>query len=113
MCHLGPTAAAADRAYLWAMPKPDLPTRIWRRAGGGPNSRLAWVLPGVTVRVTGLPEWARQALQQEGVVIGADLTVERRVGMGGPLIVRLGRARLAISRRTARGIEVEPVEKRP
>jgi len=39
---------------------------------------------------------------------GTWLKVERRVGMGGPIIVRLGRARLAISRATAAGVEVEP-----
>ena len=65
--------------------------------------------PGRTVRVTGMPDSARQALQQEGVVIGAVLTVEKRIGLGGPVVVRLGRARLAIARAVARGVETEAV----
>jgi Fe2+ transport system protein FeoA len=108
---MAPVAAPQDRAYLWAMPKPDLRTRISKRAGSRSTARLAWVVPGLTVRVTGLPADARQALEQEGILVGVELTVERRVGMGGPLIVRLGRARLAIARGTASSIEVEPVEK--
>ena len=59
------------------------------------------------------PEHARRALEQEGVIAGARLKVERRVGMGGPIIVRLGRARLAISRATAAGVEVELVTVEP
>jgi Fe2+ transport system protein FeoA len=71
--------------------------------------RLDRVEPGCTVRVTRIPESAGQALEQEGVVIDAELTVERRVGLGGPIIVRLGRARLAISRAVARDIQTGPV----
>jgi Fe2+ transport system protein FeoA len=74
---------------------------------------LAVVQPGLTVRVIGVPAHAHQALEQEGVVAGVEVTVERRVGMGGPVIVRLGRARLAIARATAAGVEVEPVEAAP
>ena len=61
------------------------------------------------MRVTAMPEATRIALEQEGVVTGAVLKVERRVGLGGPLIVRLGRARLAIARAVAGTVEVEPV----
>jgi Fe2+ transport system protein FeoA len=66
----------------------------------------------MTVRVTGVPAEARQALEQEGVVAGTELTVERRVGMGGPVIVRLGPARLAIARSVAKKVEVEVVSQR-
>jgi Fe2+ transport system protein FeoA len=94
------------------MRKSDQSARISRGADR-PALALDRVGPGRTVRVTGMPDSASQALQQEGVVTGAELTVERRVGLGGPVIVRLGRARLAIARATAGGIEVEPVEKQP
>jgi Fe2+ transport system protein FeoA len=57
-----------------------------------------------------MPEPARLALEQEGVTIGAVLKVERRVGLGGPVIVRLGRARLAIARAVAGTVEVEPLD---
>lgn len=56
-----------------------------------------------------MPESARQALEQEGIVIGATLTVEKRVGMGGPVIVGLGRARVAIARAVARTVIVTAV----
>ncbi len=34
--------------------------------------------------------------------------VERRLALGGPLIVRLGRTRLAVARRVAADVLVEP-----
>jgi Fe2+ transport system protein FeoA len=103
MCHLGRTTAPV-RAYYRPVRKSDEPARI-SGATERPALSLDRVEPGCTVRVTGMPDSARQALQQEGVVIDAELTVERRVGLGGPVIVRLGRARLAIARAVARSIE--------
>jgi Fe2+ transport system protein FeoA len=91
------------------MSKSDLPTRISEPERAELVLYLVAVKPGGVVRVKGVPEHARQALEQEGVAMGTQLNVERRVGMGGPIIVRLGRARLAISRATAGGVEVEPV----
>jgi Fe2+ transport system protein FeoA len=75
--------------------------------GSGASLRLAAVEPGRVVRVIAVPEQAKAPLGQEGVVPGTDLAVERTVGLGGPMIVRLGRARLAIARSVAREIEVE------
>jgi Fe2+ transport system protein FeoA len=68
---------------------------------------------GRTVRVTGMPEATRAALEHEGIVAGTVLKVERRVGLGGPVIVKLGRARLAIARAVAGTVEVETVEEGP
>jgi Fe2+ transport system protein FeoA len=73
---------------------------------------LGRVLPGRAVRVIEMPDSARQALEQEGVAIGAEVTVEKRIGMGGPVIVRFGRTRLAIARAVASGIQTEPVSER-
>jgi Fe2+ transport system protein FeoA len=87
---------------------PDWTTRISRRGRGAAGLRLAQASIGRTVRVTGISAGAQQALGQEGVVAGACLTIERRVGLGGPVIVRLGRARLAIARKVAEEVEVEP-----
>jgi Fe2+ transport system protein FeoA len=53
---------------------------------------------------------ARATLEHEGIVTGTVLKVERRVGLGGPVIVKLGRARLAIARAVAGKVEVETVE---
>jgi Fe2+ transport system protein FeoA len=93
-----------------AVNKSDLLTRISRSTRDpAPEGalRLASIRPGQTVWVVGTPEEARQSLAQEGVGPGTRLTVERRVGLGGPMIVRLGRARLAIARSVADGILVE------
>jgi Fe2+ transport system protein FeoA len=57
-----------------------------------------------------MPEATRQVLEQEGIVAGTVLKVERRVGLGGPVIVRLGRARLAIARAVAATVAVEAAE---
>jgi Fe2+ transport system protein FeoA len=87
---------------------PDWATRISGRGRGASGLRLAGASIGRTVRVTGISAEVRQALGREGVVTGARLTVERRVGLGGPVIVRLGRARLAIARAVAEEVQVEP-----
>ena len=47
-------------------------------------------------------------LAPEGIDVGVELCVERRLALGGPLIVRLGRARLAMARSVAAGVTVEP-----
>ena len=51
--------------------------------------------------MTALSDAARATLEHEGIVAGPVLQVERRVGLGGPVIVKLGRARLAIARAVA------------
>jgi Fe2+ transport system protein FeoA len=48
------------------------------------------------------------SLAQEGLGVGAVVAIERRLAFGGPLIVRLGRARLAIARSVAAGVQVVP-----
>lgn len=77
------------------------------------DSRLIDVFPGVEVRIARLEAGAR-AVSAEGLVPGAVISVERRVRLGGPVIVRLGRARLALARAVAREIVVaaihEPAE---
>jgi Fe2+ transport system protein FeoA len=56
----------------------------------------------------------RASLSPEGLDVGVEVIVERRLALGGPLIVRLGRARLAIARSLAAGVVVEPIgEARP
>jgi Fe2+ transport system protein FeoA len=63
---------------------------------------------GGRFRVVGLDPDHRDALLPEGIDSGVELSLERRLVLGGPLIVRVGRARLAVSRGVAAGIEVEP-----
>jgi Fe2+ transport system protein FeoA len=92
------------------VPNSDLPTRISTPDEAPPRQTLDAAQFGRMVRVTGMPDAARTALEQEGVVMGVVLKVERRVGLGGPVIVRLGRARLAVARAVAATVEVQPVD---
>ena len=93
------------------MSNPEFLTRISAKDRGGCELHLERAPIGRSVRVTGMPDGIRMVLEQEGVVIGAILGIERRVGLGGPIIVRLGRARLAIARAVAATVLVEAVEK--
>ncbi len=45
----------------------------------------------------------------EGIVVGGLLTPERRLPLGGPIVVSLGRARLALGRDVARRLIVRAV----
>lgn len=47
-------------------------------------------------------------LAAEGLHAGERLEVEVRLPLGGPVVVRVGRARIAIARAVAAGILVEP-----
>jgi FeoA domain. len=62
------------------------------------------------MRVVAVDEAGRASLASEGLDVGVEVSIERRLALGGPLIVRLGRARLAIARSVASGVFVEPAE---
>ncbi len=64
---------------------------------------------GRSARVLELPAGASSALEVEGLVPGSLLEIETRQPFGGPIVARLGHARLAVALRIARGILVEPV----
>ena len=49
------------------------------------------------------------SLAAEGISAGVELEVERRLALGGPVVVRLGRARLALARSVAAAIVVTAV----
>jgi Fe2+ transport system protein FeoA len=75
--------------------------------------RLVDAAPGVALRVVRLDGDAADAVGAEGLLPGVVVSIERRIAFGGPLIVRLGRARLALSREVARQIVVEPAAESP
>lgn len=50
-----------------------------------------------------------EGLAFEGLVPGADIRVEARLPLGGPLIVCVGRARIAVARRVAATVTALPV----
>ncbi len=60
------------------------------------------------LRVVAIESACRVSLSPEGIDVGVEVSVERRLALGGPLIVRLGRTRLAIARSLAAGVVVEP-----
>jgi Fe2+ transport system protein FeoA len=56
-----------------------------------------------------IPADAAAALAAEGLTAGDLLEIETRQPFGGPVVVRVGHARLAIAARVAREIVVEPL----
>jgi Fe2+ transport system protein FeoA len=89
------------------MANSELVTRVSSGAPAG-RGRLVDAAVGGRFRVVAIDPEHRAALLPEGIDSGAEISVERRLALGGPVIVRLGRARLAVSRSVAAGIEVEP-----
>ncbi len=67
---------------------------------------LARLEPGVEARVVAMDPAVAAWVDEAGITAGATLSVERRIPLGGPLIVRLGTARVALARRLADGISV-------
>lgn len=77
-----------------------------------PPLPLASVAPGWSARVVGVPDRDAARLAAEGLRPGDHLEVEARLPLGGPVIVRLGRARVAVARSVAAGILVTAEEPR-
>jgi Fe2+ transport system protein FeoA len=88
------------------MSNSELATRV--SGASAERGRLVDADPGRSVRVLAVDAEHRPALLSEGLDVGVDVQVERRLAFGGPLVIRVGRARLAVSRAVAAGIEVEP-----
>ena len=63
---------------------------------------------GNTATIIGVGVEHRATLAREGVEVGSHLALEASAPFGGPLIVRLGRARLALARSVARTVDVLP-----
>jgi Fe2+ transport system protein FeoA len=51
-------------------------------------------------------------LADVGIVPGCAITIERSLPFGGPIVLRLGTARVAIGRSVARSVLVEPLDSR-
>lgn len=73
---------------------------------------LAEVPPGAAVRVVRVDVAHAARLAFHGLFPGSDLTIERDAPFGGPRIVRIGAARLAVAHAVTRTIDVEPVSDR-
>ena len=73
-----------------------------------PPVPLARLTPGRSAVVADVPREDADRLAAEGLHVGDRELVETRLPFGGPVVVRLGRARVAVARRVAAGIIVEP-----
>ena len=62
------------------------------------------------LRVVAVGPDHQSALSQEGLGLGSAISVERRLALGGPMVVRLGRTRLALARSVAAAILVTPAD---
>ena len=73
-----------------------------------PPIPLARLPVGARSRVVAVSPDDADRLAAEGLHRGDVLEVEAMLPLGGPVVVRLGRARIAVARRVAAGIMVEP-----
>lgn len=64
--------------------------------------------PGTAARVVTVGPGDAERLAAEGLQPGDRLVVEVLLPLGGPVVVRVGRARIAIARAVAAGILVDP-----
>ena len=67
---------------------------------------LADCPPGTAWRVTGIAAPDSASLARFGLVAGVWIEIESRAPFGGPLVVRIGRSRVAVPRRIGRQIGV-------
>jgi Fe2+ transport system protein FeoA len=73
-----------------------------------PPVPLVELAAGIEARVVSVPPEDAERLAAEGLHRGDVLLVETRLPMGGPVVVRLGRARVALAQRVAAAILVQP-----
>ncbi|HEX5827706.1 MAG TPA: FeoA family protein [Candidatus Limnocylindrales bacterium] len=73
------------------------------------DASLARVAVGSRRRIVVVAEAAREELEREGLLPGAEVVVTARTPLGGPVVVELGRARLALSAAVAGLVHTEPV----
>jgi Fe2+ transport system protein FeoA len=59
-------------------------------------------------RVVAVDESAGEELERDGLLPGVEVVVVARTPLGGPVVVELGRARLALSAAVARLVATEP-----
>jgi Fe2+ transport system protein FeoA len=69
--------------------------------------------PSVEAMVVDVPPQHRSELAGEGLRVGRTVHVTGRAPFGGPVLLMVGRARLAVSRSVASGILVERVTDTP
>ena len=74
-----------------------------------PAVALVDLAAGVAARVSAIGPDHEAELADSGLGVGSLVVIATRAPLGGPLVVRCGRARLAVPRRIAATILVEPL----
>lgn len=69
---------------------------------------LSAVPPGVTVRIVRMSDEDVLALAEVGLIGGTAVTIERRLPFGGPVLLEVGPARIAVARAVAARTLVVP-----
>ena len=75
----------------------------------GTRATLDDLAPGARGRVAWIDPFRQPELVQHGLIEDAVVRVESRAPLGGPVVVGIGRARLAIGRELARAIRIERI----
>jgi Fe2+ transport system protein FeoA len=73
-----------------------------------PHIALVDLVAGSRARVVSVPDRDADRLAAEGLQPGGELELEALLPLGGPIVVRIGRARVALARQVAAAIAVEP-----
>ena len=89
------------------MSSPTLTSRL-PQAAAAETASLARVHVGWRRRVVAIDEDVRAELEREGLLPGAVVVVTARTPLCGPVVVELGRARLALSAGVAAQVHTEP-----
>jgi Fe2+ transport system protein FeoA len=107
---IGPFRAGGPIGLNGQVSNPESAARISRGdVSAEPGiGRLVDASPSRRLCVVAVEAEHELALAQEGLRVGVELTVERRLAIGGPMIVSLGRTRLALARSVAATIRVAP-----
>jgi Fe2+ transport system protein FeoA len=93
------------QAGRWALTRPR--HLGWNQAmDASPPRSLAALEPGRAARVVAVGVADAERLAAEGLHAGDRIEVEVRLPLGGPVVVRVGRARIAIARSVAAGVLV-------
>ena len=81
----------------------------WNRGmRASPHIALVDLVAGSRARVVSVPDRDADRLAAEGLQPGGELELEALLPLGGPIVVRIGRARVALARQVAAAIAVEP-----
>jgi oxygen-dependent protoporphyrinogen oxidase len=106
-------AAAARVAALLGGGEAELATPLPSGEPVRNTVPLDRVAVGAGGRVASVAAEHQAELAREGVRAGTDLRVASAAPFGGPLVLRVGRARIALARAVARNVEVAVADERP